>query len=328
MKLRTLAAGALGGIGLTAGANRLLTRRAGDAPQPLDGRQGQYRWRGFDISYTEAGDPDDHDLVLLHGVNAAGSSYEFRDIFGTLAEDFHVIAPDLPGFGRSDRPPLMYSGSLYTTFVEDFLSAMAEEPTVIASSLSGAYAGVAAQSVPVRELVLVCPTAETMPGRRVWLRSLLRSPLVGEALFNAIASKPSIRHFNADHGYYDEGNITDELVDFQWRTAHQPGGRFAVASFISGFLDLDVDLGAVLSTVDAPVTIVWGRQAEITPVEAGKELAKEANARLIVFDESDLLPHAEHGAQFVRQVVRGEGLGSMTEIEIEEIGGEDATTQE
>lgn len=329
MKLRNLVAGAVGGIGLTAGLNKLLATRASELEPPLDGKQGTYRWRGFDIGYVEAGDPTDPDLVCLHGINASGSSHEFRGIFDALAEEYHVLAPDLPGFGRSDRPPLMYSGSLYTTFVEDFLSEMADEPRVLASSLSGAYAAVAAQTVSVAELVLVCPTAETMPGRRVWLRSLLRTPVVGEALFNVITSKRSIRYFNADHGYYDPDNITDELVNYQWQTAHQPGGRFAPASFIAGFLDLDVDLGNVLSSVDAPVTLVWGRQAKTSPLEGGERLAEAANARLIVFDEADLQPHVEHPDQFVRQVIRGEDLaGSMTDIEIEEVGGEDATPED
>ena len=326
MKLRTVVAGAVGGTGLTAAANKLLARRAGELEPSLDGKQGKFRWRGFDVAYTEAGDPDAPDMVLLHGANASGSSHEFRGVFDALAEEYHVIAPDLPGFGRSDRPPLMYSGSLYTTFVEDFFTEMADEPTVLASSLSGAYAAVAAQSVPLEELVLVCPTAETMPWRRVWLRSLLRTPILGEALFNLITSKPSIRHFNADHGYYDTDNITDELVDYQWRTAHQPGGRFAPASFIAGFLDPDVDLGTVLADIDAPTTIVWGRQAETTPLERGKRLAAAADCQLIVFDETDLQPHVEHADQFVRQVIHvGDHEKGMTDIEIENPVDDDPT---
>jgi pimeloyl-ACP methyl ester carboxylesterase len=320
MGLRNLLGAAVAGVGLTAAANRALAWRADELEPPLDGEQGTYRWRGFDIAFTEAGNPDHPDLLLLHGVNASASSHEFRHVFDQLADQYHVIAPDLPGFGRSDRPPLMYSGPLYTTFVEDFTEDMTDEATVVASSLSGAYTAVAAQSVAVEKLVLISPTATTIPGRRVWLRSLFRAPLLGTALFNAITSKPAIRYFNADHGYYDPANITPELVDYQWQTSHQPGARYAPASFIGGFLDLDVDLGNVLSKLDVPITLVWGRQAEITPVEGGKKLAEAADARLVVFDEADLQPHVEHPAQFLRQVVYGEATGEVTNIEIEEPG--------
>jgi len=53
-----------------------------------------------------------------------------------------------------------------------------------------------------------------------------------------------------------------------------------------------------------PITLVWGRNADISPLENGRELADEADARLVVFDESLLLPHVEHPDQFV-DVVRG-----------------------
>lgn len=327
MKLRSIAGAAVGAVGLTAVANRVLASRAGDLEPPLDGEQGTYRWRGFDISYTEAGSPDDPDLLLLHGINASASSYEFRDIFENLAADYHVIAPDLPGFGRSDRPPLLYSGTLYTTFVADFARDLTDEPIVVASSLAGAYATDAADSVDFAELVLVCPTATTFPGQRAWLRTLVRTPLVGEALYNAVTSERSIRYFNADHGYYDAEKVTDDLVAYQWQTSHQPGARYAPASFLAGFLDLDLDLGNALSKLDEPVTLVWGREARTTPLDGGRKLAEAADARLLVFDEADIQPHVEHPEQFVRQVLRDRLDPDAAEIEIED-PGESAETED
>ncbi|WP_336003206.1 alpha/beta fold hydrolase [Halorientalis halophila] len=317
MKLRTVAAAVAGGIGLTAAVNRSLSRSAGALEPPLDLEPRTYRWRGFEIGYTEAGDPEDPDLLLLHGINASGSSHEFRAIVDDLAEDHHVVAPDLPGFGLSDRPPLLYSGSLYTTFVEDAAADLTDDPIVVASSLAGAYAAVAAESTPVSELILVCPTATTFQGRRPLVRSVVRSPLVGTAIYNLATSKRAIRHFTTDHGYYDADNVTDDLVDYLWRTAHQPGARFAPASFFGGFLDIDVDLGDVLRDLDVPVTLIWGRQASVTPLEGGEALAKHANVRLLVFDQSDVQPHVEHPKQFAHRVVRGEEPGEATSIEIE-----------
>jgi len=305
MKLRNLLGVAAGTAGLTAIANRLLTARAGEFESFLNGSQRTYRWRGFDVGYTEAGDPDDPDLVLLHGINAAASNHEFYTVVDELAEEYHVLAPDLPGFGHSDRPPLLYSSSLLTTFVTDFLTDNAEEATVVASSLTGAYATLAAEEVDIAELILISPTATSMGGQRTWLRSLLRSPVLGQGIYNLIVSKPSLRHFHDDHGYYDMANLTDEVVDYEWTTGHQPGARFAPASFVSGFLDADVDLGEKLATLDVPITLVWGRDADITPLSTGRELADEADARLVVFDDALLLPHVEHPEQFV-DVVRGE----------------------
>ncbi|MEM4781682.1 MAG: alpha/beta hydrolase [Halalkalicoccus sp.] len=308
MKLRRLVGGTAAAVGLAAVGNRTLAGRAGSLPPALPGRQHTYRWRGLDVSYTEAGDPADPDLLLIHGINAAASSYEFVEVFEELAEEFHVIAPDLPGFGVSDRPPLLYSGSLYTAFVTDFARDTVEDAACIASSLSGAYAVEAAGSVDFSRLVLICPTATTMPTQRPRLRSAFRLPVVGTALYNLIASKPSIGYFSADHGYYDMENFTDEKLDYEWESAHQRGARYAPASFISGFLDRPIDLGTELAELDVETTLVWGREADITPLKRGRTLAETADAKLVVIDRARLLPHVEHPREFldvVREELRG-----------------------
>jgi pimeloyl-ACP methyl ester carboxylesterase len=57
---------------------------------------------GFKIFYREAGAPGAPKLLLLHGFPSA--SHMFRDLIPLLADRFHIVAPDLPGFGRSDMP--------------------------------------------------------------------------------------------------------------------------------------------------------------------------------------------------------------------------------
>jgi pimeloyl-ACP methyl ester carboxylesterase len=57
---------------------------------------------GFEIFYREAGDPAKPSLLLLHGFPTSG--HMFRDLIPLLAKDFHLVAPDLPGFGRSALP--------------------------------------------------------------------------------------------------------------------------------------------------------------------------------------------------------------------------------
>jgi pimeloyl-ACP methyl ester carboxylesterase len=57
---------------------------------------------GFKIFYREAGDPQKPTVLLLHGFPT--SSHMFRNLIPQLQDDFHIIAPDLPGFGFSDAP--------------------------------------------------------------------------------------------------------------------------------------------------------------------------------------------------------------------------------
>jgi pimeloyl-ACP methyl ester carboxylesterase len=58
---------------------------------------------GLTVFYREAGAPDAPALLLLHGFPSA--SHMFRELIPLLADRFHLIAPDLPGFGKTDMPP-------------------------------------------------------------------------------------------------------------------------------------------------------------------------------------------------------------------------------
>ena len=57
---------------------------------------------GVDIFYREAGDPADPTIVMLHGFPS--SSHQYRNLLRDLSADYHVIAPDYPGFGASEFP--------------------------------------------------------------------------------------------------------------------------------------------------------------------------------------------------------------------------------
>src|SRR6188472_4387081 len=78
---------------------------------------------GLNIADREAGDPTNPKLVLLHGFPS--SSHQYRDLIRVLADRFHLIAPDYPGFGLSDTPDpatFAYTFDRIASVIERFLA--------------------------------------------------------------------------------------------------------------------------------------------------------------------------------------------------------------
>jgi pimeloyl-ACP methyl ester carboxylesterase len=77
---------------------------------------------GLSIFYRESGNPANPKMVLLHGFPS--SSHQFRNLMFTLADHFHVIAPDYPGFGNSGIPSpdeFNYTFDQLSEIIENFL---------------------------------------------------------------------------------------------------------------------------------------------------------------------------------------------------------------
>ena len=98
-----------------------------NTPDTPDQRITDARYRtmsiqGINIAYREAGDPSNPAIVLLHGFPT--SSHMYRELIPELADRYHVIAPDYPGFGASDMPlvdEFDYSFANTTDVVEELL---------------------------------------------------------------------------------------------------------------------------------------------------------------------------------------------------------------
>ncbi len=83
---------------------------------------------GIRIFYREAGQPSTHAVLLPHGYPC--SSFQYRHFMPALADRWHLVAPDFPGFGYSDTPPrsrFAYDFDGYAEFLDRFTAAMGLE---------------------------------------------------------------------------------------------------------------------------------------------------------------------------------------------------------
>ncbi|MDQ2808570.1 MAG: alpha/beta fold hydrolase [Chloroflexota bacterium] len=299
---------ATGMVAAVAGLNRLIDAQAGTLPDQLPATPQDYESRWGRVVYYRAGAADAPPLLLLHGHNAAASAHEWRKQFLRLAESYQVFAPDLLGYGLSDRPPLDYSADLSIELIRDLLREVICAPSrVVASSLSGAHAIQVAADDPewVTHLVLVGPTGLTRLTEATALGALLtgvlRSPVLGETLYHALTARTSLRRFLRDQTYADPAAVDEDLVEMNYLTAHQPGARFAPAAFVGGALAHDVH--DAWPRVGQPTLIVWGADAQITPVgDAATFLALNPGAELETIRAAGLVPHDEQPDEFARIV--------------------------
>jgi pimeloyl-ACP methyl ester carboxylesterase len=305
-----LASGAA--IGAAATVNALAAHGVAPLENLIGGDAAWFDWRGRRLfsAYRKGRARQGRPVLLLHGIHPAAWSYEWRSNVDALSETHDVYALDLLGFGMSDRPQVRYSARLYLRLIDDFAHQQIGEPvTLVASSLTAAYAAVLGARDPGQypSLVLIEPTglvrqntAATTGGDVT--RLVVDAPFVGAAVFNALASRRSIRYW-LERAYVDLDFVTPELVGIYHRAAHQPGARHAPAAFLSGHLNLDVR-GAV-RRLRQPVMLIWGEQAVETPVEDARGfLALNPELQLTILDPAGMLPHDEQSAEFNGIVTR------------------------
>lgn len=304
---KTLLAGGAGMAALAA-VNASIQRRALEPDDSaLGGDARLFTWKYGEIFYKEAGlNHSGLPIVFIHGIGAGVSSFMWRKNFDDLAKDFPVLALDLLGFGLSDKPPAApYSADLYVELITDFIREIAGgRANVVASSLGASYAARVADEHPelINAMVLNAPvgydTLNTRPGMAgAAFYGLLQSPVLGTSFYNVMASERSIRDYARRTLFYDYRRVTDRLVANFYATSHQPGAQYAIAAFLSGYLNCD--MRAAFSRLDQPMVLVWGKQDPTTPVAKALSLIElNPRARLEVFDYCRMMPEQEHPEKF------------------------------
>jgi pimeloyl-ACP methyl ester carboxylesterase len=273
----------------------------------LGGETRYYRWRGGDLAYAVAGEGEP--LLLVHGIYAGASSFEFRKNFEELSRGFRVYALDLLGCGRSERPRRRYRPEDVTSQVEDFArEEIGGQAHLVANSLSAALVVPAAVRSPrlFKKLVLICPTGYgtlDRPSGRLGdaVYGLFLAPVLGDTLYHAIVSRPGIRYYLKNVAYHDDGLVTEDLVEEYYRTGHGPGARYLPAAFVAGKLNFGV--ADLWSRVPHRALICWGQEATTAPAsEAQRFVGRNPRAEPRFFRDAALLPHDERAETFNAEV--------------------------
>lgn len=253
-------------------------------------------------------------LLLIHSVNAAGSAYEIRPVFEHFAARRAVYAPDLPGFGLSDRSDRPYTPRLMTDAIHDALDAIAARHgtvpvDVLGVSLGCEFVARAAVERPerFRTVALASPTSfgrsaprRGPPGSHLgmpWLHKVFTLPLWSGPLFRALTHPKSIRFFLRKT--FGASTIDEDLWAYDCLATRQPGAEHAPFFFVSGFL-FSRDANALYESLRLPVWMSHGTVGDFTDYGWKGQLAGRPNWRFAVYEGCGALPFFQRPADFAR----------------------------
>ena len=307
-----LVAGVTGALVAALAAARRLGRDTPPFYRSLRATPREWSWAGYRVVFYEsapaaraaAAEP----VVLVHSIHAAASAWEMRELFARLGAERRVLAYDLLGFGASDRPDLDYDADLYQDLLRDFLREVADAPAhVVAASVSAAHALHAAAGDPAlfRSLTLINPTGLLTQAERSGaggraLQNLVRLPWIGEALYNLLVARPTLRWFSSR--LYRDPKLEEEAVGQGYAAAHQPGARYAPAAFLGDALAKNTYM--VLRTLQTPALALWSPSEYLETAEERQAFAAIApSIQQSVIEDSGAFPH-EESPQEVEEKVR------------------------
>jgi pimeloyl-ACP methyl ester carboxylesterase len=262
---------------------------------------------GLRTRYRQAGG-EGLPVILIHGLGASAEIWSAN--IGALASCHRVYVPDLPGFGRTEKPEWMgYGPGAYSRFVLDFMTALGiGRASLVGHSLGGGVALRVILDDPGRVDRLILVSSAGL-GREVSLPLRIASL----PFFDRIFFKPPLPVFIRflHRLVYDPSAITDEFARLYYEMFFQPGSVRTFTSILRNIATLRGARPGILepireglAAITAPALILWGRQDRILPVSQAFDAAgRIPGARLHVFERCGHMPNVEYPGEFNRIVL-------------------------
>jgi len=319
MKKRYLFAG-LTGVVAGAVATKLLTRpRDVSWPDSLDFIYNpEYSWftrvNGVRIHFQEAGDEQAPPIILLHGF--ISSNLIWSHVLLTLArKGFRVIAPDLPGYGYSDKPAdATYSIAEQARAVVALMDRLGiKKAIVVGASYGGAVAATAALDYPdrVHKLIMIGAVTNDEAKKKFLLR-VSCMPLIGDIATPLFLGSRWILKKRMQAMYRRmQKPINEKMVASRHHLLATANTHRAMIRTARAWSANRIEREA--SLIRQPTMIVWGDQDDHFPVDNAFRLRDAIpNSKLIIFRNCGHLPPAEYPEQFVAAVSEFCSLKSVT----------------
>lgn len=222
-------------------------------------------------------------LLLIHGF--ASSTYTFRRMIPLLQHQFSIIALDLPGFGRSEKPTsFIYSLQNYAELMLECIQHFGiSKPYIVAHSMGGQIALNMARIAPekISKLILLCSSGYLRRAKKPLIYSSYL-PFFEKFVHYYVRRKEVIDHLR--NVVYNHSLISDELIDEFARPLEEKGFYQALIRLLRHREDLEPHQ---LQKIQVPTLLIWGEEDKVVPVDIGYRLVHDLpRAHLIIYEKT------------------------------------------
>jgi 4,5:9,10-diseco-3-hydroxy-5,9,17-trioxoandrosta-1(10),2-diene-4-oate hydrolase len=246
-------------------------------------------------------------VILIHGLG--GSVEIWMHNIEALAEQHRVYAPDLPGFGRSEKPVSSFTPSDYISFIDDFRKALnVDRVSLIGQSLGGGIALQYALQFPEKVDKLVLVDGAGLGKEVIWTLRIMSLPLIGELISHpsrigvALFFKLAVRNRKL---------INRDFINLYYQLFTQPGFSAFLLKVVRKLVDIHgakeeflAPIMENLSRIIQPTLIIWGENDRVLPIRHayyGKE--KIVNSHLQIVKQCGHIPNFERADEFNKLVL-------------------------
>ena len=274
------------------------------------GRLTQLPNRDLTLFYFDSNKKSHPHLFLVHGLGDEADTW--RHVFHPFTNDFHTLALDLPGFGRSDKPDVVYSPQFLMDSVIGLMDALNIYSTIImGSSLGSILAHGLAVAHPERVSGLILVGGALLQAEQIQDRSiqLMQLPVIGEWLYTRLRKNPDAAFDSLNKVYHHLEKLPIADRDFLYTRVNQrvwsDGQRRAYFSTLRNLIpwikSIQEILPAQLRQLEIPTLILQGEyDGLISGTTADHLLKVQPNARKSVVKDAGHLPHQEAPETFLK----------------------------
>ncbi len=247
---------------------------------------------GLTLHVYEAGATDAPPMFLIHGL--ADEADTWRHLVPPLSTQYRVIAPDLPGFGRSEKPDRPYTVPFFQDVLLQLLDTLEVQRAVLVGHSLGAviaHALALSRRERIERLILIDGSLVARSQKVDLATMLFLIPGLGEWLYNRLRRDPRAAYRTLEPYYSRLDDLPKADREFLFQRVNErvwsDGQRRA---FLSAFRNLarwipgqQRNLPSRLATLDVPTLVLWGEADRMMPVENGHALVElQSAARLVV----------------------------------------------